>query len=131
MIWKRKNRHVTTLKPFSFKKEIDQNQKVNRGILGKNRQQDSRYSGGCLMQYFSFLKDYIYLFLEKGEGKERGRETQCVVASCTSPMGDLACNPRMCPDWEWNRQPFGSQAHTQSTELHQPGLQIFVKLPIT
>ena len=28
----------------------------------------------------------------------------------------------MCPDWESNRQPFGSQASTQSTEPHQPGL---------
>ena len=35
--------------------------------------------------------------------------------------GDLACNPDMCPDWESNQQPFGSQAHAQSTELHQPG----------
>ena len=40
-----------------------------------------------------------------------------------SPTGDLAYNPSICPDWELNRQPFGSQAHTQSTELRQPGLQ--------
>ena len=33
-------------------------------------------------------------------------------------------NPGMCPDWELNHQPFGSQAGTQSTEPHQPG-QIF------
>ena len=39
-----------------------------------------------------------------------------------SPLGDLARNPGMCPDWESNQRPFGSQAHTQSTELHQPGL---------
>ena len=25
------------------------------------------------------------------------------------PHMDLACNPGMCPDWESNRQPFGSQ----------------------
>ena len=37
------------------------------------------------------------------------------------PTGDLACNPGMCPDWESNQQSFGSQAHAQSTELHQPG----------
>ena len=30
-------------------------------------------------------------------------------------------NPGMCPDWESNQQPFGSQARTQSTEPHQPG----------
>ena len=51
------------------------------------------------------FKDVIYLFLERGEGKERGRETF----------------PGMCLDWELNQQPFGSQAGTQSTEPHQPG----------
>ena len=28
----------------------------------------------------------------------------------------------MCPDWEPNRRPIGSQAGTPSTEPHQPGL---------
>ena len=28
----------------------------------------------------------------------------------------------MCPDWGSNWQPFSSQAGTQSTEPHQPGL---------
>ena len=28
----------------------------------------------------------------------------------------------MYPDREWNWQPFGSQAHAQSTEPHQPGV---------
>ena len=46
---------------------------------------------------------------------------QCVVAFRASPDGDLACNPGMCPDWESNRQPFGSQAGAQSTEPHQLG----------
>ena len=31
------------------------------------------------------------------------------------------CNPGMCPDWELNQKPFGSQAGTQFTEPHQPG----------
>ena len=43
--------------------------------------------------------------------------------TCLPPLtGDLACNPGMCPDWESNWRPFGSQAGAQSTELHQPGL---------
>ena len=51
----------------------------------------------------SFLKDFIYLFLEKGrEGEREGEKHQCVVASHVPPTGDLACNPGMCPDWEWN-----------------------------
>ena len=60
-----------------------------------------------------------------GKEEEReGEKHQCVVASCVPPTGDLACNPGMCPDWELNWRPFGSRAHTQSTEPHQPGQNI-------
>ena len=31
----------------------------------------------------------------------------------------------MCPDWESNWRPFGSQVGVQSTEPHQPGLCLF------
>ena len=31
----------------------------------------------------------------------------------------------MCPDWESNRRCFGSQAHAQSTEPHQPEPDFF------
>ena len=55
------------------------------------------------------------------EEEREGTKHQCVVASHAIPSGDLACNPAMCPDWESNWQPFGLQAHAQSTELHQPG----------
>ena len=63
---------------------------------------------------FSFFKDFIYLFLERGgrKGEREGEKHQCVVASCMSPTGDLAHNPGMCPDWESNWLPFGSQAST-------------------
>ena len=69
------------------------------------------------------LLDFIYLFLERGEGRERGRlgeKHQCEVASWVPPSGDLVRNPGMCPDWELNLQPFGLKAGTQSTEPHQP-----------
>ena len=72
-----------------------------------------------------FFLDFIYLFIfrERGREGEREREKhQCVVASRAPPTGDLACNPGMCPDWESQKQPFGSQTSTQSTEPHQPGL---------
>ena len=46
-----------------------------------------------------------------------------MVASCTPPTGDLACNPGMCPDQESNWKPFGSQADAQSTEPHQPDVK--------
>ena len=63
-----------------------------------------------------FLKDIIYLFSEswEREGEREGEKRQYVVASHTSPTGDLAHNPGMCPDWESNQQPFGSQAYGQS-----------------
>ena len=51
------------------------------------------------------------------------------MCGCLSraPIGDLTCNPGMCPDWESNRRPFDSQAGTQSTEPHQPGqTQLFL-----
>ena len=66
---------------------------------------------------------FIYLFIYRESGKEgerEGEKHQCVVASWAPPTGDLACNSGMCPDWELNWLPFGSQAGTQSTELYQP-----------
>ena len=69
------------------------------------------------------FKDFIYLFLERGDQREKeGEKHQCVVASHVPLTGDLACNPGMGPDWELNQQPFGLQASAQSTEPHQPGL---------
>ena len=55
------------------------------------------------------------------EGERKGEKHQRVVASLTPPTGDLIRNPGMCPDWELNQQPFGSQVGTQCTEPHQPG----------
>ena len=42
----------------------------------------------------------------------------------TPPTGYLAHNPGMCPEWKSNRRPSGLQASAQSTEPHQPGLEI-------
>ena len=64
----------------------------------------------------------MYLLLYRGEEREKeGEKHQCVAASHAPPTGYLAHNPGMCPDWESNWPPFGSQASTQSTEPHQPG----------
>ena len=38
-----------------------------------------------------------------------GEKHQCMVASHVAPTGDLARNTGMCPDWELNRRPLGSQ----------------------
>ena len=52
------------------------------------------------------------------------KKHQGVVASHMPPNGDLAHNPGVCPDWESNQRPFGSQAGTQSSEPHQSGHEI-------
>ena len=65
-----------------------------------------------LVETYTF-NGFIYLFLEQGEGREKERERSINVW--------LPLNPGMCPDWELNWRPFGLQAGTQSTELHQSG----------
>ena len=81
------------------------------------------------MSFLYFKKDFICLFLEKEERREKeGEEHQCVVVSCVPPTGDLACNPGMCPDWESNQLPFGFQASAHSTEPHQPGHNVFINV---
>ena len=56
--------------------------------------------------------------------KERERKIHVWLPLHVPPTGDLAHNPGMCPDWESNWRPFGSQVGTQSTEPRQPGLII-------
>ena len=54
--------------------------------------------------HFSFLRFYLFIFRErKREEVGEGEKDQCVVASRASPMGNLAHNPGMCPDWESNQ----------------------------
>ena len=56
------------------------------------------------IQPVSFLKqDFIYLFLERGKGKEKEEEKHQWIASNTPLTGDLASNPGMCPDVEPNQ----------------------------
>ena len=90
--------------------------------MGRDNSSWSSWGGLIRKQSFKKRKDFIYLFLERREGREKeGEKHQCVAASWVPPTGDLAWNPGMCPDWELNQRPFGSQANAQSTELHQPG----------
>ena len=72
--------------------------------------------------FFFFLRFYLFIFRQRGrEGESEGEKSQCVVASHAPPTGDLAFNPGICPHWESNWQPFGSQACAHSTEPHLPG----------
>ena len=47
---------------------------------------------------FYILRFYLFIFKERRkEGEREGEKHQCVVASYTPPIGDLTCNPGMCP----------------------------------
>ena len=65
--------------------------------------------GDKLFPLILFFKDFIYLCLERGkEGEREGVSRSlsswgCLKVSQAPPTVDLACNPGMCPDWEWNR----------------------------
>ena len=73
-----------------------------------------------------FLKIlFIYFFREGKGGRKRGRETSMWGCLLCAPTGDLARNPGMCPDWEFNQWLFGSQAGAQSTQPHQPGTNVY------
>ena len=66
-----------------------------------------------LVDFFFFLRSY--LFLERGEGREKGREGEehWLVASRTPQTAHLARNPGLCPDQESNWQPLGLQPSPQ------------------
>ena len=79
-------------------------------------------SFSILLLILESLKIYLFIFLERGEGREKeGEKPQCAVASHSAPSGDLACNPGMCPDQESNWRPSGLQDDAEPTELHQSG----------
>ena len=69
------------------------------------------------------FKDFI-CFLERGEGKEKERQRHISVWVPLTPslLGTWPETQTCALDWESNQRPFDSQACTQSTELHQPGL---------
>ena len=90
-------------------------------VLWERGFQTSWKSGDFYFQGIFFKRFYLFIFRERGREREREVEKyQCVVATCTPPAWDLAWNPGVCPDWELNQWPFGSQAGTQSTGPHQP-----------
>ena len=69
----------------------------------------------------------LFIYLERGERKNKERERNINVwfpLTCP-PTADQACNAGMCPDWEWNRQPFGLLARAQSTESTSQGSMSF------
>ena len=78
---------------------------------------------------FLFLRFYLFIYREE-EGREKEmernmdeQEIHWSVASCMPPTGDLACNPGMCPDREFNRWPlvhgpaFNSRSYSSQGQL--------------
>ena len=59
-----------------------------------------------------FKNDFIYLFLERGEGREKEKERNISVRE----------NPGTFPDWELNRPPFALRDNAQLTEPYPSGL---------
>ena len=66
------------------------------------------------------------MFREGKEGRKRERNINVWLPLTRPLLGTWSRDPWMCPDWESNKRPFGSQAGTQSTETHQPRLNIYV-----
>ena len=77
---------------------------------------------GSIIEVFETNLRMKHLFFreEKGGRKMERNISVWLPLTCPSP-GDLTYNPGMCPDWESNWHPFGSQASAQSTEPHQSG----------
>ena len=76
----------------------------------------------CHYSFFFLKVLFIYLFLERGGGREKERERNISVwlPLMHPPTGGLACNPGMCPNRESKPRFFGSKAGAQSTEPHRP-----------
>ena len=101
---------------FLIEVQIHKRKKVGLNLVLQAKNNDS--ASTVFRIYILFFKDFIYLFLEGGEGKEKERERNIEVwlpLTCPPPA-DLACNPGTCPEWESNQQPFASQFGAQSTE---------------
>ena len=77
-----------------------------------------------MKKWLPLFKKRFYLFIFRERGGREKEKHQCVVASHVPPTGGPVHNPGMSSDWESNLGPFGSQASTQSTEQHHPGLAL-------
>ena len=63
--------------------------------------------------FFSF-KDFVYLFLNRREEKERGKNINVWLTLACPLLGTWPATQARSPDWESNQQPFGLQAGAQS-----------------
>ena len=65
-----------------------------------------------IMKHAFFFLMILFIYFERGERREKELERNINVSL---PL------PGMCPEWELNQQPLGSEAGIQFTEPHQSG----------
>ena len=99
------------------------------GVLYSQVHGNAEKSGLQSEDWIRYGKTEDHMDWEQGrEGEREEEKHQCatethrLVASCMPPVGDLACNPGMCPDQESNLTTFGLQGDTQPTDPQQSGL---------
>ena len=74
--------------------------------------------------FFFQKKGFIYLFLERGERREKDRKRSInVQLPLACPLLETWPETQACALTGNRNVPFVSQANTQTTELYQPGLQ--------
>ena len=83
--------------------------------------------------YIYVFKDFIYLFLERGEGreKERDRNINVWLPLKRSLLGTWPTTQACALTGNLIGNTFGSQPGTQSTEPHQPGLNLLILMPFS
>ena len=87
------------------------------------------YKNTYLSWLYYFLKDFIYLFLERWKEREREKH-QSGVASYATLTGDLAQNLGMRPDWELNPLPFDLHAGAQPLSHTSQGYLDYIKFTL-
>ena len=68
----------------------------------------SNYIPILLFTLFFFFLDFIYLFLDRVEGREKDRSINMWLPLMRPLLGTWPATQGMCPDWESNRGPYAS-----------------------
>ena len=69
----------------------------NISIAIEPAQTETKHIFSIIIECFNFFKDFIYLFLERGEGKERARETSVCGCLLHAPYWGPGRQPRHVP----------------------------------
>ena len=78
------------------------------------------------LYYFCTILKSLFIYLQRGEGREKKRETHWCERESSIGCQGQACNPGRCPNWESNMWLFALGEDAQSTEPHRPVRDFFV-----